>query len=164
MGLLLAAGSEQDNEETGTDEFDGHGAGTGHGGHGARRVTQEDVDRYRRMRESLERRVREHADALIGYVEPAEPQEAPPELTPAPTMRPDTGWPRPVAPVRVVKAPAYDPAYARQQTELLRLEIERVTQAIAAAEAELELARIEAERAAFMLRDEDDVMVLLLAA
>ena len=125
----------------------------------------EEIKKYREQRERAERALREHADRLAGYVEPAEPQEvAAPEPTLARTAFPNLVWPRQVAPAKPAASPAYNRAYAEQQAELLRLEIERVTQAIAAAEAELALANIEAERAAFMLRDEDDVMVLLLAA
>jgi hypothetical protein len=147
------------------EEGDGGHGGRGHAGHGFSKLTRQEIERYRRLRDGQERGVRKHADELVGFAPPDAPDAPTPQPEPvakAPAVNP-LGIAQ-VAPVEVGAAPVYGPGYAEQQAELLRLEIERIAQAQVAAEAELALARMEAERIAARLRDEDDVLVLLLAA
>jgi hypothetical protein len=163
-GALVITGYAPTVSTTAIPEEDGDG---GHGGrgHASQRLTREEIERYRRLRDSLERSVRKHADELVGFAPPAAPEvarRAPEPVAKAPAANP-LGIAQ-VAPVDVGAAPVYGPGYAEQQAELLRLEIERIAQAQVAAEADFALARMEAERIAARLRDEDDVMVLLLAA
>ena len=148
-----------------TEDGDDDGGHGGRAGHGFSKLTRREIERYRRLRDEQERGVRKHADELVGFAPPDAPDAPTPQPEPvvrAPAVNP-LGIAQ-IAPVDVGAAPIFGPGYAEQQAELLRLEIERAAQMQAVALAEAELARAEAEQLAHRMRDEEDVLVLLLAA
>jgi hypothetical protein len=138
-------------------------------GHGARRLTREEIADYRRRQEASRREAQRYADELAGFA-PDEPRAAPvDEVSPlsvriAPDRVGSALEPVGAVVVDVDAAPIRGPEYAAQQAELLRRDIALAAQASLAAMAEAELARAEAEQLARRMRDEEDVLVLLLAA
>jgi hypothetical protein len=157
----------------GSSEFSGALDGAGEisepDGHGARRLTREEIADYRRRQEASRREAKRYADELAGFA--ADESGAAPvdEASPlAVRITPDrvgsASEPVGAVVVDVDAAPIRGPGYAEQQAELLRRDIALAAQASLAAMAEAELARAEAEQLARRMRDEEDVLVLLLAA
>lgn len=156
----------------GASEFSGALAGLGEiaepDGHGARRLTREEIADYRRRQEASRRNAKRYADELAGFA-PVEPEAAPVDAVSPLVVRiaPD-GAPNALEPVGAVvvdvgAAPVRGPGYAAQQAELLRRDIARAAQMSLAAMADAERARAEAEQLARQ-REEDEIILLLLAA
>lgn len=148
--------------------LDGLGEITEPDGHGARRLTREEIADYRRRQEASRRNAKRYADELAGFA-PDEPEAAPADVVSPLAVRiaPDRVGsalePVGAVVVDVDAAPIRGPGYAAQQAELLRRDIALAAQMSLAAMAEAELARAEAEQLARQ-REEDEIILLLLAA